>query len=153
METPDFLSYFNHVPHLSKHFLGTFPIDKIPKTMKNKTFFVCNLDPSFMAGSHWIGLIKIISSEVEIFDSLGFRSDLICPYLNFTKSCTLIFNKTPVQDQTSFLCGKFVITFLVERMLNQSMSFHDIIEEVFSENLNKNDDIVNEYCLQLKNSV
>jgi len=56
-------------------------------------------------------MIKIISSEVEIFDSLGFRSELVCPHLKFNKSCTLIFNKTPVQDQTSFYVENLLLLF------------------------------------------
>lgn len=148
METSDFVIYFNKVPRLSEHFLGTFSSDKIPRVMKIKTFFVSNLDPSSLPGSHWIGFVKIIPGEIEIFDSLGFRSDLILPFLKFKNNHNLTFNKTPVQNFTSNLCGKFVVTFLIERMLNQSMSFHDIIEEIFSDNLK----IISNFCSELMNS-
>jgi len=149
METSEFSIYFKRVPYLSKHFSGTFPIDKIPDKIKKKTFFVCNLDPSFLNGSHWICFIRLSSDEIEIFDSLGFRPELVFPYLKFQKPFNIIFNTSPVQSKTSNQCGKFVITFIVERMLNQTMFFNDLVEEVFSKDLNKNDVIVNEFCNEL----
>jgi len=149
METSDFLVFFKKVPFLTKHFLGTFPIDKIPEKINKKSFFVCNLDPSFLNGSHWICFIRLSSDDIEIFDSLGFRSEFVLPYLKFQKPFNLIFNISPVQSKISKQCGKFVVTFIVERMLNQTMLFHDLIEEVFSKDLNKNDLIVKEFCNEI----
>ena len=149
METSEFVKYFAKVPHLKKHFVGVFPIDKIPKTFKTKTFFVCNTDPSTKSGSHWIAFIKIQKGEFEIFDSLGTKVDQLTPYFNFYEKTNFIYNTTPVQSKESILCGKFVITFIVQRMLNQSIEFDELIEDVFSSDLLKNDSIVTEFCNQL----
>lgn len=149
METSEFAHYFCKVPHLKNHFIGVFPIDKIPKNFKNKTFFVCNIDPSYKKGSHWIAFIKVQKGECEIFDSLGTKIDQLYPFFKFTDKVKFVYNTTPVQSKESILCGKFVITFIVQRMLNQSIEFYELLEDVFSSDLTKNDFIVNKFCDEL----
>ena len=146
METSEFANYFSKVPHLMHHFVGVFPIDKIPKSFKNKTFFVCNTDPSTKSGSHWIAFIKVQKGECEIFDSLGTKINELMPYFKFYEKVNFTYNTTPVQSKQSVLCGKFVITFIVERMLNQTMEFDELLEEIFTSDLVKNDKIVNDFC-------
>lgn len=149
MESSEFVRYFEKVPHLLNHFEGVYPIDKIPTRMKNKTFFVCNLDPSNMPGSHWICFLKFTASECEIFDSLGVNISYLLPYINFNRKTHFIFNKFAVQDSSSLLCGKFVIMFVIERFLNQTMEFSDLIDEIFSKNKLNNDEIVSIFCNNL----
>lgn len=149
METGDFVKYFEKVPHLVNHFLGVFPIDKIPQKMKKKTFFICNLDPSFKPGSHWICFLKFLPSECEIFDSLGANLSYLLPFIKFKQKTCFVFNNNPVQDTSSHLCGMFVIMFVIERFFNQTMNFGDIVEEIFSKNKLENDLIVAEFCKTL----
>jgi len=149
METSEFAHYFKKVPHLNKHFVGVFPIDKIPKSFRNKTFFVCNTDPSTKSGSHWIAFIKIVKGECEIFDSLGTKINALSPYFKFYEKVKFVYNTTPFQSKNSILCGKFVITFIVQRMLNQTLDFEELLEDVFSSDLSKNDSIVNDFCNNL----
>jgi len=134
---------------LLKHFLGVFPIDKLPTKIKKKQFFVANLDPSYKEGSHWICFIRINNIECEIFDSLGAKIEIILPYVKFTHKLSFVYNSTPVQSLTSTLCGKFVITFLIERMLNQTMDFNDLLEDLFSVNLHLNDLKVIKFCNEI----
>lgn len=146
MESSEFVTYFEKVPFLMKHFLGVFPIDQLPKRLKKKTFFVCNLDPSTMPGSHWICFIKLVSTECEIFDSFGVNMTYILPFIKFNQKTHFVYNTNSVQDKTSLLCGKFVVMFIIERFLNQTMEFCDLIDEIFTENKIQNDDIVTKFC-------
>lgn len=149
MEGVEFLKYFEKVPHLMPHFLGVFPIDKMPKSMKSKTFFVCNLDPSWKGGSHWIAFFKTNNKECEIFDSLGTNVDVLKPHLNFKNKMDFVYNETSFQTPSSTLCGKFVIMFCVERLLNPDLEMYDLLEEIFDSDLNKNDSIVTNFCENL----
>jgi|JFJP01.1.fsa_nt_gi hypothetical protein len=149
METSEFKDYFSKIPQLLNHFLGVFPIDKLPTRIRKKQFFVANLDPSYKEGSHWICFIRLHGIECEIFDSLGVQIDKIMPYIVFNQRLTFTFNSTPVQSLTSRLCGKFVVTFLIERMLNQTMDFNDLLEDIFSLKLDNNDAKVTEFCANL----
>jgi len=149
MQTEEFLPYFKKVPHLEKHFLGVFAIDQIPNSLKPKSFLVCNTDPSHSKGKHWIAFICVEKNECEIFDSLGVKKNELEPYFKFKQKINLIFNTTAVQSTHSKLCGLFVITFIVERMLNQTMYFDEILENIFLADVNKNDNIVTEFCKNL----
>lgn len=146
METSEFKLYFEKIPHLINHFLGVFPIDKLPSKINKKQFFVANLDPSYKEGSHWICFIRLNGIECEIFDSLGVKIESILPYITFNQKLTFLYNSTPVQSLTSTLCGKFVVTFLIERMLNQTMDFNDLLEDIFSLDLSANDAKVTQFC-------
>lgn len=149
METSEFKLYFEKIPLLLKHFLGVFPIDKLPVKLNKKQFFVANLDPSYKEGSHWICFVRLNNTECEIFDSLGVKIETILPYISFNQKLTFLYNSTPVQSLSSTLCGKFVITFLIERMLNQTMDFNDLLEDIFSSNLFTNDNTVTQFCKNL----
>lgn len=149
METSEFEIYFKKIPFLINHFIGVFPIDKLPIRLKKKQFFVANTDPSYKNGSHWIAFIRLNTTECEIFDSLALDIEKIFPFFNFEQKLKFTYNSTPVQSITSKLCGKFVVTFLIERMLNQTMEFEDLLESIFSSDLNENDNIVTDFCNNL----
>jgi len=149
METKEFRPIFQKIPHLETHFLGVFPIDQIPKRIKPKCFFVCNTDPSYLKGKHWIAFVNIEKNYCEIFDSLGVKINELQTYFKFSQKLNFIYNTTPFQSTQSKLCGLFVITFIVERMLNQSMDFDEILENIFSSDTILNDEIVKEFCNNL----
>lgn len=147
MEGSEFISYFENLPYLLPHFLGVFAINNMPKRMKNRTFFVTNLSEADKPGTHWIAVIKPEKGVLEIFDSLSFRPHLILPYLKFQEKLTVESNQTAVQSENSTLCGKFVITFCVERMQNLDVSFPMLLKDIFDvENKEKNDKIVTDFC-------
>jgi len=149
MKTEEFLPYFKKIPYLDKHFLGVFAIDEIPHKIEPKSFFVCNTDPSHLKGKHWIAFICLEKNNCEIFDSLGLKKNEIEQYFNFQQKMNFIYNTTPVQSISSKLCGFFVVTFVIERMLNQTMDFDEIIENIFSHNQDLNDKIVTDFCSSL----
>lgn len=153
MQSSEFQTYFNKIPSLTQHFMGTFPVDLLPKKINLKSFFIANLDPSTKGGSHWIAFIKVSPETCEIFDSLGLgnKLNLIKSHLNFKEKLDFIFNETPVQSKQSVLCGKFCVMFIVERMLNQTMDFSDLLSEIFSNDLIKNDQLVSTFCENVLN--
>lgn len=149
METSEFQYYFLKIPTLISHFMGVFAIDQLPLKIGKKKFFVANTDPSYKDGSHWIAFIRLNDKECEIFDSLGLNMSTISPHFSFNHELTFVYNSTPIQSPNSKLCGKFVITFLIERMLNQTMQFDDLLETIFSSDLEQNDVIVERFCSSL----
>ena len=149
METHEFYHFFNQLPSIKNHFKGVFPIDKLPFLMKNRTFIICNLDPSWQEGSHWIAFFKTTPSEVEIFDSLGFKPEVVIPHLKFKKLHNITYNENAFQNKDSILCGKFCIMFCIERLLNPDLSFFELLEEIFDGNVNKNDQIVTNFYQEI----
>ena len=146
MEGSEFPIYFKNLPLLLPHFLGVYSIDTIPSRMRVRSFFITNLSKANTLGSHWIAIIKPHKGHLEIFDSLGFRPDLVLPYLNFSEKLKLEYNITQVQSDDSVLCGKFVITFCVERMMNLDLSLDMLLDDVFVLNKESNDQIVTDFC-------
>ena len=146
MEGSEFPIYFKNLPLLLPFFLGTFSIDTIPTHMRVRSFFITNLSKANTQGSHWIAVVKPHKGQLEIFDSLGFRPDLVLPYLNFSEKLKLEYNITQVQSDDSVLCGKFVITFCVERMMNLDLSLDMLLDDVFVLNKESNDQIVTDFC-------
>jgi len=149
MQTEEFLPFFKKIPHLEKHFLGVFAIDQIPHVLKPKCFFVCNTDPSFSKGKHWIAFLNIEKPYCEIFDSLGVKMHELEQHFHFKQKLNFIYNTNSFQSDQSKLCGLFVINFIIERMLNQTMPFEEILENIFSDDKLLNDKIVTEFCSNL----
>jgi len=149
MQTSEFLPFFKKVPFLEKHFLGTFAINEMPKKMNPKSFFVCNTDPSYLSGKHWLAFVKLDDKYCEIFDSLGVKINEIQAHFNFNERINFIYNTNAFQSPDSILCGKFVVTFIVERMLNQTMEFDELLENIFCDDQKKNDEIVTNFCNSL----
>ena len=149
MEGTEFINYFSKVPVMLPYFKGVFSIDTIPKNLKNKSFFVSNLSQHNLPGTHWIGFL-CLKNKLEIFCSLGNTWELILPYLKFKKNFIVYYNETAFQSPDSTKCGKYVIYFLIERHFNIHMSFKDLLEDLFvTDNLNKNDVIVDNFCNDL----
>lgn len=146
MEGSEFQIYFQRIPVILPHFLGVFSVNTMPRRMPIPSFFVTNLSKAEDAGTHWVAVTKPRKGHLEIFDSLGFRSDLILPFLNVREKNKLEFNVTQVQSNDSILCGKFVITYCVERMMNLDLSLEMLLDDVFQINKESNDKIVTDFC-------
>lgn len=149
MEGTEFINFFAKIPVMLPYFKGVFSIDLMPKNLKNKHFFITNLSPHNLPGTHWIAVL-CLHNNLEIFCSLGNTWDLIFPHLKFKKKFTIYYNETAFQSETSTKCGKYVIYFLIERHFNINMSLRDLLEDLFvTDDLNKNDAIVDNFCNSL----
>lgn len=57
---------------------GVYSADERPIFDIDKKYAIMNLDPRFLPGSHWIGLIKT-GNDLLVYDSFGRKSSKIIP--------------------------------------------------------------------------
>lgn len=135
---------FNSIKQFCK---GIVSIDTIPRRFKNKEFVVINTEPSSEQGQHWFCLLKVKTNQYEIFDSLGFDEQKINLFKQYVKfpNCTFKFNSTRVQSPSSQSCGLFVIYFIVQRLHNFDLKFEDLLNDVFSDNTEFNENSVTDF--------
>jgi hypothetical protein len=117
MQGNEFSTYFEKFSGFKKHFVGVFSIDTLPKTLKYRTFCICNTDTKDGPGKHWICFIKSEKLNVECFDSLGIsneKKDLLLKHCRFNAK-NVNFNLTQFQKSDSITCGLFCIYFIIER--------------------------------------
>lgn len=145
----EFEEYFQKCPAVLPAFVGCYSIDNFPKKLKSRTFFISNLSKSGELGSHWVSFVKSSPSLIEIFDSLATNYDILKPYLKFQPKVDIIFNDCAFQLPTSTTCGLFCITFCVNRCLNFDLNYKEVLEHVFTDDLNKNEEIVKEFVSNL----
>lgn len=90
-------------------FAGVFPSDMLPKEFNKPSTFIINLDPHFLAGSHWIAVTIKPNSFAWYFDSYGLPPFIksLKDFLTFhSYHCT--FNPHQLQDLSSDICGQYV---------------------------------------------
>ena len=75
MISPEFAEKLSHFPNLKKHFGGIFSADSLPIKIKPKSFIICNTDVEKGPGKHWYCVVKLNTSVLECFDSLGIDSE------------------------------------------------------------------------------
>jgi hypothetical protein len=130
MQGSEFQHYFEKFPELQKHFIGVFSIDTLPKTLKQRTFCICNTDTKNGIGKHWLCFVKTDKSSVECFDSLGISSEkkkLLSNFCHFNAKY-VTFNETQFQRNDSSTCGLFCVYFLLERFVQiYKMSIKNVI--------------------------
>ncbi|MBM3939029.1 MAG: hypothetical protein FJ333_10330 [Sphingomonadales bacterium] len=130
-----------------KYFAGIFSADTIPLTLKDNHFLILNTDVKSGPGKHWYGVVRI-KNVIECFDSLGIQENqnqFLLHNFNFKGITHIHFNQTQVQPFTSPLCGQFVLFYLFERYHNHDFTFDDLLNEIFCEDLAKNDIIVQDF--------
>ena len=148
MESSEFAFYFSNFPTLLKLFDGVYSFDKIPTQIKLHHFIICNTDISSGSGKHWFCVFRSNKKFLECFDSLGFddtkKQSLInaCTFKNISE---IKINSTPVQLSTSDTCGKFCVMFIVERLHNPDMTFDELMNEIFSDDCEANEKILQQF--------
>ena len=127
-----------------KHFIGCFPIDKIPK-LNRKESIIINSDKHDEEGTHWMGL-KITSKNVCLyFDSFGEPpnkdiTNFLSKYYN-----KLVYNSTQVQSVFSNKCGEFSMQFVC--IVEDKKSFNSFLSKFNHKNLLANDRITEDFFL------
>ena len=105
------------------YFDDIFPIDMLEEIKIKPTLIICNTDPSFKKGEHWI-LFYFNKKIVEFFDPLGndinvYGSefvDFISKFVNQYKVC-----KFRTQPYKSNLCGEYCLYYAYYRCMGYSM--------------------------------
>ena len=125
----------------TKNFVGVFAEDELRNLSLTlfPSFFVVNLDSSYMHGSHWLA-IRISNKSIEIFDPLGFEilgwPRIPCNLLKFVKRWAVhrkTFISPILQPKESFLCGFYCILFIICRNF---ISFSEILNQFGHPNSN-----------------
>ena len=147
MLSDEIIEFFNFYPHLKKYFLGIRNIDTLIKTIPVNHFLICNTDLSTGPGKHWFVLFRYNQRELECFDSLGVGTErqALLRSVQFKSIRELNYNESPVQSVTSSSCGEFCLYFIFERLHNLDFDFSDFLNEIFSQNLEKNEQVVSEF--------
>ena len=121
-------------------------IDQLPhiKFYHFPSFFCLNLDYSYEQGIHWIA-VRVSKKSVEIFDSLGFNhlsfGRYPKPLLDFLSTYGKnkpVFTTPKLQNSNSFLCGFFVLYYIITR---QHFNFKMTLS-IFSSHLSLNEKLV-----------
>jgi len=142
----ELISFLKQV-NFRRNFGGIFAADTVPKSLKKNHFIIVNLDPQHLPGSHWIGVVRL-NNLVECFDSLGTtaeKQDFLKSKFVFRGVTHLSYNVTSVQPLTSHKCGEFVLYYLFERFHNLDLDFEELLNDIFTDNLTKNDSAVSDF--------
>lgn len=121
-------------------FKGVFACDTLPRNFSLPAAFIINLSKHDSVGSHWVGLFINNDKIAEYFDSFAFPpiQDDIVKFIR-KNSIKLNYNKKQIQHLSSVKCGKYVILFILSKMLNKN--FNEIINR-FSSNLTVNELVI-----------
>ena len=140
MKSNEIVEFFQAFPQLNKFFLGVFSIDTLPQKIAINYFLICNTDTSEGDGIHWFALFRPNKTNLECFDSLGVcnQKKQILTSRHFLGVRKLKFNESQIQPDSSSLCGQYSIYFLFERLHNLDYKFHELLNEIFSDNLEDN---------------
>jgi len=105
-------------------FLGVFACDRLPTRLniRRPLLMVCNTDPHYKSGEHWIVLYIEDSSYGEYFDSFGRPpSDIFRTFLD--RQCARwIFNERHLQSAISNFCGHYCIFYCLHRSRNKNIN-------------------------------
>ena len=152
MESSEFSTYLTKFPSILKLFKGVYSFDKIPSRIKINHFLICNTDKSSGSGKHWFCFYRVNRNLIECFDSLGIndekKSNLIHA-CNFSHEVNLTFNNTQIQSSLTDTCGKFCLMFIVERLHNPDLSFDELLNTIFSEEVLENEKVLEAFFSEI----
>lgn len=113
-------SIIHSCPSVSRTFRGVYALDTLPPIVHRKPCsYICNLDPSYMSGSHWVCLYFPSRGLPEYFDSFGFPPPHPVAKLLGT---SYRYNPYFLQYPLSTVCGQYCIFYLWQRSRVHSMT-------------------------------
>ena len=139
----DSLQILKSLSKIHSHTVGVFPADQIPRVWMRPAAFIVNTDDHTKSGTHWVAIYIDKCSNALYFDSFGLPPFVPDHINRLRKNCKKIrWNNVRLQSDFSDVCGQYCIMFL--RYMSEGLGYHKFIEN-FSENLDKNDEIVRRY--------
>ena len=124
--------------------LGIFASNKLPRDLPRKRplMLVCNTDPNYKPGRHWIVIYVDKEGSGEYFDSFGEPPpDIFRKYLY--KCCSRwTFNNEQLQSVLSAFCGHYCVFYCLFKYLGYSMR---TILNCFSNDTALNDFMVHKF--------
>ena len=99
-----------------KIYLGTVPIDQLPKKIKYPSCLVINNQTSYKPGEHWLAIYFDKMKRAEFFDSFG-NNPIYYNLKSFLEknAKSFQFNKRILQSNSSSHCGYYCILYLLFR--------------------------------------
>lgn len=154
MLSTEFLIYFQDFPFIKYNYLGAFSLDQFPNEIPENKFAIINTAESSSIGQHWFLVFKSSENYIELFDSLVVKLDIVVKILrnhfkNFQKY-TLVYNSIALQQKNSITCGHFVVYFIINRFYNRDLTFYEFVNEYFSENCEKNEQTITDFCKKIR---
>ena len=86
---------------------------------------------------------------MESFDSLGTDNEkklFLTSSFNHKTIKKIKFNVTQLQSSISDTCGFFVLYFIVNRYHNQDLNFTELLNEIFTQNIEHNETVVKNFA-------
>ena len=128
-------------------FRGVYSRNELPIAAPTASLYVCNTDPNYKPGEHWVTIYIDSDRRGEYFDSFGMLPlfDEFVTFLdNNTKSWT--HNKRVVQDVYSSACGFHCIFYAVHRCVGFDVGS---IANMYTNDTVFNDAIVEEFVSRM----
>lgn len=112
---------------LSTFVRGVYSSDTLPfKVDFYPSAYVCNTDPSYLPGKHWVVFWMESPQKAEFFYSLGqppeHYDERFKTFLMFNSKNTVYSNK-PLQETSVNTCGYHVLFYLLMKCRNYSLSY------------------------------
>ena len=107
-----------------EYFNGVFPKDSLSYIKDKPKLIICNTDPSYKSGEHWIAFFFDESDGVDFFDSLGRKMDYYGnDFVNFASQFASKYNWSTVRTQPkgSNLCGQYCLFFAYKRCKGEKL--------------------------------
>lgn len=137
------LQILQSLQNIKNHTVGVYPADRIPKVWTRPTAFVINTDGYKLPGAHWVAMYVDRDGHGWFFDSYGLPPIVPQHLARLRKNCRLFrYNATQFQGPASQCCGQYCVMFL--HYMSTGFGIHNF-KSVFSDNLQRNDKIVEEY--------
>lgn len=140
----------NKIRKLDIHpYIGTFSGDCLPKIRRVGCYIINMEDADKGVGTHWVAFIIRPNGRCWYFDSFGLppRESV----KEFLKPCKTVYNMKQIQNINSSICGYYCIGFLLY-MTKIKCDFITFVD-LFSDDVTKNDDILNLLLRQFKMSL
>ena len=128
MNTHQILSLVNSCSTAKHHFKGVYASDTLPTRPANERpcTYICNLDPSYLPGSHWVAFYVPQRGDTEYFDSYGREAPPV--FDKFLGPSGYIYNARGIQFPLSAVCGQYAIFYIWRRLFVDSM---DLALDIF----------------------
>ena len=125
-------------PSTNKYFDGIFSVDTLKEIEEKPDLIICNTDPSYKSGEHWV-LFFFSGNSVDFYDSLGRETTYYgSVFIDFIKNFAYDFKQClrRMQPIQSDLCGHYCLYYAFAKCHGYSME--EIIDNMVSA-----DDVVN----------
>lgn len=126
MNSRELLTLARNNRHTADVTRGVFSSNTLPQIVSvYPSAYICNTDPSYLPGSHWIVFWIHSPNYAEFYDSLGklpehYDAAFGVFLQNNCASC--VYNNVQIQSRDSVTCGYHVLFYLWMKCYNYDMS-------------------------------